>query len=88
MSFFLKKKYIYEKSYKNNYQKIMKKMDLLENIKMSLLNFNFVMIYIIHKMLAFLKNRQNYFKDSIFECFFKEYNRLFISFKKKFFFTT
>ena len=30
-------------------------MDLLENLKMSLLNFNFVMIYIIHKMLALLK---------------------------------
>ena len=29
-------------------------MDLLEYLKMSLLNFNFVMIYIIHKMLAFV----------------------------------
>ena len=42
---------------------------------MSLLNFNFVMIYIIHEMLVLLKNHQNYLKDSIFECFFKEYNR-------------
>ena len=31
-------------------------MDLLEDLKKLLLNFNFVMIYIIHKMLAFLKN--------------------------------
>ena len=43
---------------------------------MSLLNFNFAMIYIIHKMLVLLKNNPNYFKDSIFECFFKECNRL------------
>ena len=45
-------------------------MDLLENFKMSLLNFNFVMIYIIHKMLVLLKNHLIYLKDSIFECFF------------------
>ena len=31
-------------------------MDLLEDIKMSLLNFNFIVIYIIHKMLLLLKN--------------------------------
>ena len=30
-------------------------MDLLEDLKMLLLNFNFVMIYIIHKMLVLLK---------------------------------
>ena len=47
-------------------------MDLLENFKMSLLNFNFAMIYIIHKILVWLKNHLNYFRDSIFECFFKE----------------
>ena len=34
-----------------NYKKIYKQMDLLEDLKMSLLNFNFVMICIIHKML-------------------------------------
>ena len=43
---------------------------------MSLLNFNFFMIYIIHKILVLLKNNINYFKDSIFECFFKESNTL------------
>ena len=43
-------------------------MDLLEDFKMSFLNFNF-MIYIIHKMLALLKNHLNYLKDSTFECF-------------------
>ena len=39
---------------------------------MLLLNFDFVMIYIIHKMLALLINDLNYLKDNIFECFFKE----------------
>ena len=37
-------------------------MDTLENIKMLLLNFNFVMIYIIHKMLVLFKNHLNYLK--------------------------
>ena len=31
-------------------------MDLLEDLKISLLNFNFVMIYIVNKMLVLLKN--------------------------------
>ena len=39
------------------------------------------MIYIIHKILAFIKYHLNYLKDSTFECFFNEYNRLLI-FKK------
>ena len=51
-------------------------MDLLKNLRMSLLNFNFVMIYIIHKILVLLKNHMNFFKDSVFECFFREYNRI------------
>ena len=51
-------------------------MYLLENLKMSLLNFKFVIIYIIHKKLALLKNYLNYLKVSIFKYFFKEYNRL------------
>ena len=42
-------------------------MDLLEDLKISLLNFNFVMIYIIHKMLVLIENHSHYFKDSIFE---------------------
>ena len=48
-------------------------MDLLKD-----LNFNFIKIYIFHKIFLLLKNHLNYFKDSIFECFFKEYNRLYI----------
>ena len=45
---------------------------------MPLLNFNFAMIYIIYKMLVLvlIKDNLNYLKDSIFECFFKEYNVL------------
>ena len=49
-------------------------MDSLKDLKMSLLNFSFVMIYIIHKMLPLLKNYLN-FLNAFFECFFKEYNR-------------
>ena len=49
-------------------------MGLLEDLKMSLLSFNFVVTYIIHKMLLLLKNN---LKDNIFECFFKEDKRLF-----------
>ena len=45
-------------------------MDLLEDLKISLLNFNFVMIYIIHEMLVLIKNDFYYLKNSIFECFF------------------
>ena len=69
-------KKIIKKIYKKNY----KKMDLLEALKMSLLNFNFVIIYIINKMLVLIKNNLNYLKNSIFECCFKEYNRLLIIF--------
>ena len=60
-------------------------MDLLKDLKVPLLNFSFVMIYIIHKMLVLLKNHLNYLKDNIFECFFEEYNRLFFFLKKKIF---
>ena len=46
-------------------------MDLLEDLRMSLLNFNFVMIYIIHKILVLFKNHLNYLNDNVFECFCK-----------------
>ena len=59
-------------------------MDLLKDLTMSLLNINFLMIYIIHKMLLLLKNHLNYLT---FEWFFKEYIRLFIFFKTFFFIT-
>ena len=43
-------------------------MDLLEVLRMSLLNINFVKTHIIHKILALIKNYLNYLKDNIFEC--------------------
>ena len=40
-------------------------MDLLEDLKMSLLSFSFAMIYIFHEILVLLKNHLNYLKDNI-----------------------
>ena len=57
-------------------------MDLLEDLAMSLLNFNFVMIYIIHKMVLH-KNHLNYLNNNDFECFLKEYMRIVLFFLKK-----
>ena len=48
----------------------------MEDLRMSLLSFNFVMVYIIHKMLVLLENQLNFLKYSIFECFLQQYNRL------------
>ena len=59
-----------KKIYEKNVKKF-KKIDLLEDFKMLLLKYNFVMIYIIHKMLLLLENNLNYLKDSIFECFLR-----------------
>ena len=39
--------------------------------RISLLNFNFVVIYIIHKILVLIKNPMIYLKDNIFEFFSK-----------------
>ena len=61
-------------------------MDLLKDLRMSLLNFNFVLTYIIHKNLALLKNHLNYLKDNIFKCFFKKHNGLAFFFIYFFFF--
>ena len=55
-------------------------MDLLEDLIMSLLNFNFVMIYIIYKILVLLKNNRitskivfsNAFLRSIINFFFSK----------------
>ena len=51
-------------------------MDLLQDLRMPLINFNFVMVYIIHEILVLLQNHLNDLKNNIFKCFFKEYNRL------------
>ena len=59
-------------------------MDLLEDLKMpqesyTLLNFNFTMIYIIHKILVLLKNQLDHLQSSIFKCFLQEYNKILFS---------
>ena len=43
------------------------------DLTISLLNFNSAMIYIIHKILALIRNHLNYLEDNLF---FKKYNRL------------
>ena len=55
------------------------------DLRISLLNFNFAMIYIIHKMLVLIKNHMNCLKDNIFKFFFKKYIDIYFS-KKLFFF--
>ena len=42
-------------------------MDLSEDLRMSLLNFNFAMIYVIYRILVLLKNHLDYLKDNIFD---------------------
>ena len=53
------------------------------DLRISLLNLNFAMIYIIHKILVLIKNSMNYFQN---KCFFKKYNRILFFWKKKIFF--
>ena len=48
---------------------------------MLLLNFDFVMIYIIHKILVLLKSCLNYLKE-YFRMHLKEYNKLLLKKKK------
>ena len=50
-----------KKLQKKNYKKINKKW-----IYEKILNFNFVMIYTIHKNLVLIKNHLNYLKDNAF----------------------
>ena len=53
-------------------------MNLLKALKMSLLNFSFIMIYTVQKLLVLIKSRLNDLKDNISEWFFKEYGILLI----------
>ena len=68
----IKKDYLYKK-------------DLLKDLRMSLLSFNFVIINVIYKILVLPRNHLNYLKDDIFECFFKKCDRLSFFLKKSFF---
>ena len=60
-------------------------MDLLEDLKMLLLNFNFVMIYIIHKMIVLLKNHLNNLKDSILNAFVRSIIGFYFCYENYFF---
>ena len=57
-------------------------MNLLEDLKILLSNSSFVLICVIHKILVLLKNYLNYLKDNVFECFFKNCNRILFFLKK------
>ena len=72
-----------KKKFKKNIKKLIKKMDLLKDLKISVLSFNFVMTYINHKMLVLIENNLDYFRDSISECFFNQYNSRLLFFLKK-----
>ena len=50
---------------------------------MSHLNFDFVMVYVIHKILVLLKNHLSYLKDNIFECILRSITDFFFFKKKK-----
>ena len=54
-----------KKAYGENLQKTYKK-TLLEDLEMLLLNFNLIMICILHKMLVFVKNQPELLNDEIF----------------------
>ena len=51
-----------KKVQKTTHKMIYKKLDLLEDVKMSFLNSIFVMIYRIHKIWILLKKHLNYLK--------------------------
>ena len=63
--------------FQKNLSENLKKINLLEDLKIALLTFNFifVLIYLIHKTLVLLNNHLNYLKDNIFKCFLRKYNR-------------
>ena len=56
------------------------------DLRISLLNFNFVIIHIIHKILVLIKNHINYIKDNIFEFFLKSIIDFYFLKKNIFFF--
>ena len=60
-------------------------MDLLKDLKMSLLNFSFAMTYIIHKMLVLLKDHPNFLNVVFSNAFLRSMTSLYF-FKKIIFF--
>ena len=63
-------------------------MNLLEDLKMSVLNFDFFMIYIIHKMLVLFKNHLNYLKIVFSNALLRSIIDFYFFLKKTIFFTT
>ena len=55
------------------------------DLRISLLNFNFAKIYVIHKILVLIKNHLSYLKDNIFEFFLRSIIDFYL-FKKLIFF--
>ena len=55
----------------------MKKKIIKNDIKKWIEEFHFH-LYIIHKMLVFIKNHMNYLEDNAFEFFFKKYDRVLV----------
>ena len=55
-------------------------MDLSEDLKMSLIKFNFTIIQIIHKILVLLKNHLNYLKDNILNALLRSITEFQINF--------
>ena len=58
------------------------KVDLLEDLIMSVLNSNFVTIHITQKSLAWIRNHMNYLQDKIFECFLRSIINFYFFLKK------
>ena len=56
---------------KKNYKKKSLKINFLKDLIISLLDFEFAIIYVIDKILVLLENHLNYFKESIFEFSFQ-----------------
>ena len=52
-------------------KKCYKKMNLFKDLKMSLLNFSFVMIYIIREILVLLKNHLDFVKVTFSSAFLR-----------------
>ena len=62
---------------KRKYKKILWKTYKKMGLRISLINFYFVMIDIFHKVIVLVRNHLNYFKDNIFDFFFFiDWNRL------------
>ena len=57
------------------------------DLKISLLNLNFIVMYIIHKIVVLVKNHLNYLNDNIFECFLRRIIGFYLFFQTNTFFS-